>query len=277
MNDTLQYTLIDGIKCYSPNVARAYDNYPENGFELTDINAENSFWVSSRNRLFKHLINNLIPAKGKLKLLEIGCGTGDFIKQITPNANMEITGSEIYLRGLVSAKNKCPQVDFIQYDVAQGRLESSFDVIAAFDVLEHMEDDNMAIHNIANMLPKGGVAIISVPQYMFMWSRLDEIVKHKRRYSKKELINKLIKNNFDINICTSFVFFLFPLMLISRVLERFYKKSESTDEAFKRRVVFSSALNRMMDSLMRLDERLIKKGFSLPFGGTLVIVARKNL
>ena len=47
MSDNLKYAMVDGIKCYSPEVASAYTDYPDTGFDLTNENAESSFWVSS--------------------------------------------------------------------------------------------------------------------------------------------------------------------------------------------------------------------------------------
>ena len=149
MNDSLQYTLVDGIKCYSPEVASAYTDYPDSGFDLTDENAESSFWVSSRNRLFKSIVQRHLLPTGKTKFLEIGCGTGDFIQQIAKNDNLEITGSEIYLKGLVYAKKNLPSVDFVQFDVTQGKIGEQFHIITAFDVIEHIENDDAALSNIS--------------------------------------------------------------------------------------------------------------------------------
>lgn len=275
MSENLQYTVVDGIKCFSPEVANAYADYPDSGFDLTDKNADSSFWVSSRNRLFKSLVLRHLSPTGKTKFLEIGCGTGDFIRQIIENENLEITGSEIYLKGLQYAKKNLPNVDFIQFDVTRGKVGDRFDLIAAFDVIEHIENDNAALSNISQMLNKDGVLIISVPQHMFLWSKLDEIVKHKRRYSRQELVSKLKENGFDISYITSFLFVLFPLMLISRMFDKGRDHSQSDEMALEKRVKFSSALNGVFDLFMRVDEALIRWGISLPFGGTLVIVARK--
>jgi tRNA G46 methylase TrmB len=105
MSDTLPYTLIEGIRCFSPEVASSYANYPDDGFDLTDKSGESSFWVRSRNRLFKSIVyDQMMVPTGKTKFLEIGCGTGGFIQQIVENENLEITGSEIYLKGLLYAK-----------------------------------------------------------------------------------------------------------------------------------------------------------------------------
>lgn len=276
MSDNLQYTMVDGIKCYSPEVASAYTDYPDSGFDLTDKNAESSFWVSSRNRLFKSIVQRHLMPTGRTKFLEIGCATGDFIQQIAQNKNLEITGSEIYLKGLVYAKNNLPSVDFVQFDVTQGKIGEQFHIITAFDVIEHIENDNAALSNISQMLNKDGVLIISVPQHMFLWSKLDEIVKHKRRYSRRELVAKLKANDFDIDYATSFLFILFPLMLISRLFDRGGDQSPSDEQGLEKRVKFSGVLNVIFDFFMRIDEGLIRLGASLPFGGTLIVIARKR-
>lgn len=276
MNNNTHHSEVDGIRCYNPEVANSYADYPDGGFDLTDKNAAGSFWVRSRNRLFKSIVYDHLAPTGNTKLLEIGCGTGNFILQIVENKNLEITGSEIYLKGLLYAKKKLPSVDFIQFDVTQGRVSEQFDLIVAFDVIEHIENDAAAISNISRMLGQNGVFIVSVPQYMFLWGRLDELVKHKRRYSRTELVTKLEENGFEVNYATSFVCVLFPLMLISRMLDRERDQSHPEEVEFEKRVKFSKMLNGIFDFFMRFDEALIRLRFSLPFGGTLVVVARKR-
>ena len=275
MSRNLSYTLVDGIKCFSPDVASSYTDYPDNGFDLTNDNVENSFWIRSRSRFFKYLVErHCVP--GKTKFLEIGCGTGDFIQHLVGNENLDITASEIYLKGLAYAKKNLPSVDFVQFDVTKGTIGEQFDIIAAFDVLEHIENDKAALSNINRMLRTGGTAIISVPQYMFMWSTLDDLVMHKRRYSKREMLSKLKQNGFDISFCTSFVFTLFPLMLVSRLLDKGRNKTQSKAVTLQSHVVFPATVNRIFNWFMRIDEMLIKLGIPLPFGGTLLVVAKKK-
>ena len=276
MSDNLTPRVVGGIRCFSPEVAGSYADYPHSGFDLTDKGGESSFWVRSRNRLFKSIVYDHLLSTGKTKFLEIGCGTGGFIQQIVENENLEITGSEIYLKGLLYAKRKLPKVDFIQFDVTQGVVGEEFDIIVAFDVIEHIENDVAAISNINKMLHKGGGLVITVPQHMFLWCKLDKIVKHKRRYSRRGLVAKLQENGFDINYCTSFLFFLFPLMLISRLFDKGPDRLQSDEVELERRVKFSIVLNWIFGLFMRIDEALIRLGISLPFGGTLVVVARKR-
>jgi 2-polyprenyl-3-methyl-5-hydroxy-6-metoxy-1,4-benzoquinol methylase len=275
VNNNLPYTVVEGIKCFSPEVASSYADYPDDGFDVTDKDGESSFWVRSRNRLFKRIVEDHLVPLGQTKFLEIGCGTGGFIEKIVNNENLEITGSEIYIRGLLYAQTNLPNVEFIQFDVTKGVVGDGFDIIVAFDVIEHIENDVAAISNINEMLHKGGSFIVTVPQHMFLWSKLDQIVKHKRRYSRRELVAKLQSNGFDISYCTSFLFTLFPLMLLSRILDKGRDQSSFDKEALEKRVKFSNVLNWIFDHLMRIDEALIRMGISLPFGGTLVVVAKK--
>jgi SAM-dependent methyltransferase len=216
-------------------------------------------------------------SEGKTKFLEIGCGTGSFIRQIVENEKLQITGSEIYLKGLLYAKKNIPNVHFIQFDVTQGVVGEEFDLIVAFDVIEHIENDVAALSNLNKMLAKGGSLILSVPQHMFLWSNLDKIVEHQRRYTRQDLVSKLQKNGFNICFCTSFLFVLFPLMVISRILDKKRDQSQTKKTGLEKRVKFSHVMNWIFDLFMRIDEALIRLGISLPFGGTLVVVARKHL
>jgi SAM-dependent methyltransferase len=269
------YTIVDGIKCYSLKEANRYVDYPDDGFDLTDKLEETSFWVRSRSRLLKKIIDKYSSQSKKTRFLEIGCGTGTFIREILTNGKLTITGSEIYLKGLLSAKKKLPDVEFIQFDARYDRLPESFDIIGAFDVLEHIDNDTTALSNIHKMLNEKGYFILTVPQYMFLWSRLDEIIKHKRRYSRRELLSKLEKQGFTICFCSSFLFVLFPLMLISRLRDRGQNTVESEKMEFESKVSFPKALNWIFDKFMRIDEFLIEKGVSLPFGGSLLAIAKK--
>ena len=277
----MKYKKINGIKCFSHNASKSFTNYPNFGHDLIETKNDSNFWDQSRNRLFNSLISQEQQKKKKIDFLEIGCGTGNLIKSLLEFSNLNITGTEIYLKGLFYAKKRIPSADFIQIDISKNILNKKFDFIVCFDVIEHIENDLKAISNISSMLKTKGKFIISVPQYMFLWSELDKLVMHKRRYSKKDLIYKLEQNSFSIKYVTSYVFFLFPLMLFSRWYDNFigrifFKKSDSNKGRLEKKLYFNKHLNYLFSCIMKFDEILIKKRFSLPFGGTLIVVAEKK-
>lgn len=278
MSRTLQYTLIDGIKCYSPDEASRYADYPDEGFDVTDKVEEDSFWIRSRNRLLKKTVLQRASEFSQPRMLEIGCGNGEFLQHIASTPGLQIIGSEIYVKGLRFAQKKLPNVEFIQFDAKHGVLPEKFDLIAAFDVIEHIDDDMGAISNVHEMLNEGGYFIVTVPQHKFLWSRLDQIVKHKRRYTRRELVQKLQARGFSVVQRTSFLFILFPLMAVNRLMDRPSDKEPEADADadIESRVSFPGFLNWIFDKAMRIDEALIAAGFSLPFGGTLLVVGRKS-
>ncbi|MEI6730737.1 MAG: class I SAM-dependent methyltransferase [Pseudomonadota bacterium] len=278
MEQTLGFKMIDGIKCYSFDNSEDYSNYPIECFDIRD-EVEDNFWLTSRNRLLEDLIIKYSLPDCETKFLEIGCANGLFLEKLAKNKNIKITGSEIYLAGLKYAREKLRVgADLIQFDVEQGILPDRFDIIGSFDVIEHIENDVAAIANIYAMLNPGGNFILTVPQYMFLWSKHDEMLHHKRRYSRKELLTKLTGAGFEIKLCSSWLFCLFPLMLTQRLIEgsRLNKKDEeSFKESFKDRESFPKIINRIFDKIMLIDEFLIKRNISLPFGGSLLVIAKR--
>lgn len=275
MSDDLRYTVVDGIKCYHPEVAESFSAYPNAGFDTTDDVKQDSFWVASRTRLLRREVIKAVGGMPKAKFFEIGCGTGTFLHSLSSEATIELLGSEIYLRGLRSAKAQCPTVEFIQLDASAIPFVAEFDAIGAFDVIEHIEDDMAVLGGIYKTLKPSGTLILTVPQHQFMWSRIDEFVHHQRRYSRKDLLTKLESAGFQINYVTSFVFMLFPLMLISRLFDR-KRRAKVASTEFDKQVRFNPFVNYVFDWFMRIDEAMIARRWSLPWGGTLLVVAQKT-
>lgn len=267
----LDYQVIDNIKCYAPDLAFENSDFPSKSFEfLYNIEAKN-FWFSSRNRIIEYLFKKYAGITNTMKVLEIGCGTGFVLQMLSGFKNLELVGAELYLEGLKYAKKRLPCVEFIQLDARKMPYENEFDVICAFDTLEHIEEDELVMRNVYQALKPGGYFFISVPQHKWLWSWMDAGSCHKRRYSKKELTQKLRKTNFSMVYINSFVFTLLPLMFLSRLT---LKRKPILQDVGKR-LILSSVANTILGFLMRLDELLISAGIQLPFGGSLIIVAKK--
>jgi SAM-dependent methyltransferase len=209
-------------------------------------------------------------------MLEIGCGIGGVVAELRRIANLRLTASEIYVQGLQYARSRFPEVDFIQLDAADMPFHDEFDVVGAFDVLEHIQADERVIEGVHQALRPGGVFVVTVPQYQWMWSPLDETARHKRRYSRRDLLSKLRAGRFEVLFCSSFVTTLFPAMAASRLLSRMRPPQPDVRKAFASEVTLSPIANRVCDWVMRIDEGALNAGISLPFGGSLLVVARKT-
>jgi SAM-dependent methyltransferase len=270
------FTEIDGFRCYAPELARDHADYPSDGFAVTAAVEASSFWCRSRNRVLRGVVERFTDPLRPLAMLEIGCGIGGVVGALRRFPHLRLTASEIYIQGLRYARSKFPDVDFIQLDATAIPFRSEFDIVGAFDVLEHIQDDERVMQGVHEALRPGGLFIVTVPQYQWMWSALDDIVRHKRRYSRSDLLRKIRRNHFDVLFCSSFVSTLFPAMAASRLLSRGRLAPDDEKKAFAAEVTLPRAANRVCDWVMRVDELALRLGMSLPFGGSLLVVARKS-
>lgn len=270
------YQEIEGIRCYAPRVALECADYPSDGFDVSAGVEARSFWCRTRNRVLRQVFERFTDRTRPLDVLEIGCGIGGVIGSLRQLSNLRLTGSEIYIQGLRYARAKMPDVDFIQLDATDIPFRDAFDVVGAFDVLEHIDPDELVMRQVHASLRPDGLFVVTVPQYQWMWSTLDQLVHHKRRYSRRELTDKLRGAGFDVIYTTSFVTTLFPFMLLSRLRDRGAPPSVDAKTEFSGWVTLPGSLNRLFDWVTRLDEIALKAGLTLPFGGSLLAVARRS-
>lgn len=274
MNDA-PYDDIDGFRCYAPALARDFTDYPSGGFDVTAEAEARSFWCRTRNRILTQVFQRFAPRSRPLDVLEIGCGIGGVIKALRELPNLRLTGSEIYLQGLKYARARIPSVDFIQLDATDIPFHAAYDIVGAFDVLEHIEQDELVMTQVHAALRPDGLFIITVPQYQWMWGAIDELVHHKRRYSRRQLLERLERSGFEVLYSTSFVTTLFPFMMLSRIWDRQRRDADATADLASR-VNLPGPVNTVFDWVMRIDETLLSLGLTLPFGGSLLAVARRR-
>ena len=105
-----------------------------------------------------------------------------------------------------------------------------FDLTGAFDVIEHIADDEAVLRGLRAAAQAGGGTIITVPQHPWLWSRADEVAHHERRYRRGELEMKLRRNAFEVLFSSSFTTLLLPLMAVSRLKGRGKKPDEDIYE-----------------------------------------------
>jgi len=228
------------------------------------------FWFRVRNQLIQWALGKYFPdAKS---FFEVGCGTGFVLEGISKAfPTMRLVGSEIFVDGLAFAKSRLPEAEFYQMDARSIPFESEFDVVGAFDVLEHLVEDKRALTQMFNATRPGGGLLVTVPQQRYLWSVSDEHAMHQRRYSCAELRQKVESAGFRITRMTSFNSLLFPLMVWSRMQQK-------RDQEFQtwREFEISPRLNRILESILKLDRLLIEKGISFPVGGSLLLIGRKS-
>ena len=205
-------------------------------------------------------------------MLEIGCGTGFVLKALEDSRpESRLVGTEIHVSGLEIARRRVTaRTELIQLDARSLPFRDEFDVAGVFDVIEHIDNDEKVLREIAKALKAGGGLLVSVPHHAFLWSEIDEISKHVRRYSTSELIDKLQRCGFEIVFVTSFSSLLLPLMVFSRRVCR-----AGTEGLLFRQFLIPRWLNFLLEKILGFERFLIKSGVTFPFGGSLFLVARK--
>ena len=262
---------LGGFIAWAPELAIKNNDFPEAGFEKLAQLESNSFWFRSRNAIILWALKKYFPDFESL--MEVGCGTGFVLSSIARLfPDRRVMGSEIYSAGLIHAANRLPNIDLIQMDARRLPYESEFDVLAAFDVIEHILEDELVLSNFHRAIKPGGGVLVTVPQHPWLWSPIDEAAFHKRRYSKKELHAKIEAAGFRILHSTSFVSFLLPLMLVSRLFSKSKRQHSGNVE-----LTLHPILDLVLEALMKLEYALISRGISLPAGGSRLVVCQKTL
>ncbi len=263
--------VVAGIVHHAPEMARSGEGFrPEYFEELARLEAEN-FWFRARNDIVIHAIRRCFGTPRSM--LEIGCGTG-FVLSAVSRAfpDTRLWGSELFPEGLAEAAKRLPGVRLMQMDARRIPYRNEFDLIGAFDVLEHIEEDEAVLAAVRDALkPRGGV-IFAVPQHPWLWSRSDDYACHVRRYRPGELEGKLRGAGFEVIYATSFVTLLFPILVTARLRAR--ASNDAADPCDELRL--GRTTNALLYSVMRAEHALLRTGVRFPFGGSRLVCATKK-
>ena len=245
-------------------VSEGYD--PKFFKKLRELEAD-SFWFRARNDLIVWALGRYFP--NARNFFEIGCGTGFVLSGISNKfPHLSLCGSDIHISALDFTRARVAGAELFHMDAGRLPFRDKFDIIGAFDVLEHIENDNLVLSQIYGAIRKGGGIIIAVPQHKFLFSRADRDARHFRRYTMRELKEKIGEAGFRVTDMFSFVSLLFPIMMISRLIRH---KKDSILNELKPHALVNRAFKRVLDS----ERVLIRRGIRLPFGGSLFLIAHK--
>jgi SAM-dependent methyltransferase len=250
------------------------EGFSAEAFDLLARLEKDHFWHRSRNQLILSVFRRHFSKERDKPgtLLEIGCGNGFALSALESEfPALETYGSEIHGNGLAHAHALLKRSRLLQMDAREIPFSEEFDVIGAFDVLEHIREDEQVLREIHKALKPGGGLIVTVPQHRFLWSPADEHAHHVRRYSGRELTLKMKRAGFEVLQSTSFVSLLFPAMLFSR----FARGPEDGQFDPISELQLRPALNRLFERVMSVERKLIDWGCRFPAGGSRLVVARK--
>ena len=250
--------------------------FPKEIFPLLYSIESRHFWFEGRNSIISAFIKNTIPRRKNLSFIDIGCGTG-YVLPILEKLGFSVTGLDMYEEGLAFARKRSKS-PLIRADFNSVNLKRQYDAIGVFDVLEHIDDETIFLKNCKKTLKKNGWIFLTIPAFMKLWSRHDVVAGHKRRYTKKTLIELFSQNGFNIQKTEYFGFFHFLPLFLFKEYQNKHLESIGNDPLEITRYTMKIPpypLNELFKFLFLFESRIMNF-FSFPFGSSIILSAQKK-
>lgn len=249
-------------------------SYPDEGNDSSLELEETSFWFRHRNECICNAVTNFPPPVPVV--FDVGGGNG-FVSQGLQRSGVTAVVVEPMKSGAQNARNR--DVSFVVCSTLgdAGFEEKSIPAVGLFDVLEHIEDDVGFLNDIAPLLRDDGRIYLTVPAYQWLWSRMDEVGGHHRRYTLKSLRKTFREAGYQC-VFQSYFFNFLPLpMLVMRVLFENLggrKEGEEMEQSVKEHKESGWIGSKILGLLCWIEVTWLRLRLPVPFGGSCLIVAK---
>jgi len=252
--------------------------YPENGYHALYKNQLDHFWFIGRHNFILEALKREI--RKKITIADFGGGCGGWIFYLNKNFKNKIKSATLVDESEIALKyaKKILGTDVIikRADLQSIRMNEKFDVITLLDVIEHCKNDIEIIKRASSFLNPGGKIIITVPALDFFWSDYDKYVGHHRRYNIKMLKNLAFKSNLTLIDSRYFMFFLSPLLYLTRGKKASNLTSSQRARNFEKYHKQPPAIINWLFSLILSFEAKLGFTFNFPFGTSLLGIFSKK-
>jgi 2-polyprenyl-3-methyl-5-hydroxy-6-metoxy-1,4-benzoquinol methylase len=224
------------------------------------------WWWRARELLILDLLRRYKPDGGWNAILDVGCGNGLLFECLT-EFGKNIEGVEPH-EGLVPPQTPHRHDIYRQPFDKNFRPDKVYSLILMLDVLEHLRDPATSLRHGMDLLEPEGLIVITVPAFMELWTDHDDLNHHLVRYKKNSL--RKIVNQAGLYILFEKYFFqwLFPLKLITRLVETVRGSRPSVPQ------IPAPWVNESLLLLSRMEQVVTRK-LHIPFGSSLMMVGRK--
>jgi SAM-dependent methyltransferase len=223
------------------------------------------WWFLARRDILQTLLHRLhLPAGARV--LEVGCGTGGNIDMLGRFGTVTCVEQDPQAAQLAAQRNLAPVMPGELPD-GMPQFPAPFDLITAFDVIEHVEEDLASLVTLSAMLKPGGRIVITVPAFNFLWSRHDDENHHKRRYRRPDLKRLAGEAHLSVDYVSYFNTWLFPVVAAVRLFRKFVPYRGPWQDMTMPHSLINQALRKLFSS-----ERHAIGRICLPFGISLAAV-----
>ncbi len=235
--------------------------------ELYDLETT-YWWHVGRMSIIEQQLKKICKNKRNLKILNVGSGTGGTIPILEKFGKVHnIDTSKEALSFLKSRGYEGTLVNGLKLPFE----DNTFDVVTALDVLEHIEEDDVALVEWLRVLKPTGMLLLTVPAYQWLWSQHDEINNHYRRYRKRNLKRQITGAGYKVRKASYAIVFSFPLIASTRIVSKLSRTDSGEYSSF---VQPPKPVSKLFVSLLKA-EGAAQKHLSFPFGTSLLFVGKK--
>lgn len=232
------------------------------------------WWFLARKKILQDQIKRIFGAKKDLKILNVGAAFGASTMMLQEFG--EVVSVE-YNKECCDFVNEHLKLNFIHGSITSLPFqENEFDLVCAFDVVEHVEEDKTAISELHRVCRQSGYVFTTVPGFQFLWSDHDIINEHVRRYKMGNFLALFDDRVAAIRYKTYFNFFLFlPVAVFRNILRLIKGKAKEVKPRSDNSRLSKGVVSKMLYQIFKLETNFLKRGIRFPFGISLMVISKK--
>lgn len=232
---------------------------------------EREHWYYAGKREFvRRWLMRVRPAKPSDRLLDCGAGTGRFALEMQPQCEVLVLDDHEEALRMLRARFRPEQILSLTGDQVP-LPDTSLEYVTALDVLEHVPDDQAVVRGFHRLLKPGGIALVTVPASMALWSDWDVALHHFRRYHRPQLKALFPATEWELVYVNYTNVLAFPAVWFLRRWRKWFPGRSATVRAEDRQPApFVNAV------LKRIFVSMAFWRVPFPFGVSLLLVARKR-
>lgn len=227
----------------------------------SSIGQPDYWWYRARTDLLRAALGDFLGTPRRL--LDVGSADGPSIAWM--RGDHERFAIDLDPRGLTPGTGVCASALALPF------ADATFDVVGAFDVIEHCEPEARAIGELARVLTPGGLLLASVPAYQWAWSDHDVRAGHHRRYTRRRFVAAVEGAGFTVKRCTYGFAGVFPLFAAERLARRVRRGGGAASEGLPQ---VSRLQDRILTGLSAAEAWALRR-HDLPFGSSIFLAAEK--
>jgi 2-polyprenyl-3-methyl-5-hydroxy-6-metoxy-1,4-benzoquinol methylase len=229
---------------------------------------EHHWWWRARERVILDVLRNHQPVRGWRAVLDVGCGDGLFFDTLAKLNGVTVVEGVESAKELVSPDGPhATRIHITPFD-ARFQPERRYSLILMLDVIEHLPDPVAAVAHATSLLEPDGVLLATVPAFMTLWTRHDDLNHHYTRYTKRTFRALAAAAGLQIKAARYFFHWLAGAKLAAKLRETLISGQPEVP------AIPFAPLNRALYAMSRFEERLVGS-LGVPFGSSLLVVGTR--